>query len=187
MVTKPKSLRRVRILKQANNKTRYKHKKPSDPSCALCNRKIIFFSTGKQAKTKRRAQRPLPNLCSKCMRKVIMAKTRNEVTPSLEKYAEQVKIEQKDDVKNKYVKTTGRDAGDIVEIVKEIDDKFVEVQGTQRKKARKVNRAHLEPLMKKEAKSGKESTKKDESKVKKAGKETKGKESKAETKRKSKK
>jgi len=148
MQTKPRSLKRVRILKQANNKTRYKHAKPSQPICGMCGNRIIFFSQGKQAKTKRRPERPLPNLCSKCMRKVMLAKARNNITLSMKKYADQVKnIQREGKNQNLYVKLLGRDAGDIVEITKVIDDKFVEVQGTIRKKVRKVNRAHLEPLL----------------------------------------
>ena len=148
MQTKPRSLKRVRILKQANNKTRYKHAKPSQPICGMCGNRIIFFSQGKQAKTKRRPERPLPNLCSKCMRKVMLAKARNNITLSMKKYADLVKnIQREGKNQNLYVKLLGRDAGDIVEITKVIDDKFVEVQGTIRKKVRKVNRAHLEPLL----------------------------------------
>ncbi len=172
MVTKPRSLKRVRILKHANDKTRYKSQKPSHPVCGMCGKKIIFFSTGSQAKTKRRAQRPLPNLCSKCMRKVILMKARSEVTPSLKKYARQIKIEQKEGKnKNLYVKICGRDAGDVVEITKIIDDKFVEVQGTIRKKARKVNRSHLEPLNLEKV-GEKEKDKKEEEKEKKGAQPT---------------
>ncbi|PIV46316.1 MAG: hypothetical protein COS22_02125 [Candidatus Huberarchaeum crystalense] len=82
------------------------------------------------------------------MRKVMLAKARNNITLSMKKYADQVKnIQREGKNQNLYVKLLGRDAGDIVEITKVIDDKFVEVQGTIRKKVRKVNRAHLEPLL----------------------------------------
>lgn len=111
-----------------NNKLRFTREEKGAPHCPSCGQQLPGVATEGTASQKRTNRPYGGQLCSACMRMVLRQEA--EGTGVLEAGKEAIKV-------------AGRDAGEHVKIVK-MEGKFAVVES--RKKQRKVNAKHLEPL-----------------------------------------
>lgn len=124
-----RSWKRKRVVTPGGtNKLTFRRAKKGKPHCPSCGQELHGVATEGKLSEKR-TNRPFGGqLCSACMR--LLLKQEAEGSGLLEEGKEAIKI-------------AGRDAGEKVKIVK-IDGNFATVES--RKKQRKVNLKHLEPL-----------------------------------------